>query len=322
MSMIRRAGTLQEAFLEGRPLKNSQMTGCARCAVLQKKISVLWIEMRGKKHLALNDKELQELFEALVRKYHKREYVGSDPLIFLYEYQDPLDREIVGLVVSSLSYGRVEQIKRSCRRVLSFLGSSPRNFLLTASPARIASGLHTFRHRFSTGAEVAQLLSGVRRVLKKYGSLNNLFLKGWSPRHTTVFEASCAFVRALLDGRASSLLPDPERRSACKRLNMFLRWQIRCDQVDPGGWEGVPPRALIVPLDTHLFSLARLLGLTSRKTAGLKAALEVTERLRRLCPEDPVKYDFALTRPGIHEHIRGAALHRTLHGLVKGRREL
>ena len=93
--------------------------------------------------------------------------------------------------------------------------------------------------------------------------------------------------------------------SACKRLFLFLRWMVRCDQVDPGPWKGVPAHRLIIPMDTHMHRISRLLGLTERKQADLKCALEVTRFFRNLVPEDPVKYDFALTRPGIRAPLDG-----------------
>jgi uncharacterized protein (TIGR02757 family) len=95
------------------------------------------------------------------------------------------------------------------------------------------------------------------------------------------------------------LLPRPERGSACKRLNLYLRWMVRQDQVDPGGWEGVSPARLVVPLDTHMRRLCAAMGFTRRSCAGMRAALEATARFREIAPEDPVRYDFALTRLGI-----------------------
>ena len=114
--------------------------------------------------------------------------------------------------------------------------------------------------------------------------------------------AAGRFARTQFDmsgGYRQCLLPSPESGSACKRLNLFLRWMVRSDAVDPGGWSGVSPAMLIVPLDTHMHRIAAKLGLTKRRAADFRAAREVTGAFRTIAPEDPVKYDFALTRLGI-----------------------
>jgi len=95
------------------------------------------------------------------------------------------------------------------------------------------------------------------------------------------------------------LLPNPEKGSAMKRANLFMRWMTRHDDVDPGGWNRISPARLIIPLDTHIFRISRALGLTKRKVADLKTALEITDAFRDVCPEDPVRYDFVLSRPGL-----------------------
>jgi len=95
------------------------------------------------------------------------------------------------------------------------------------------------------------------------------------------------------------LLPRPARGSACKRLNLFLRWMVRRDEIDPGGWDAVSPARLIVPLDTHMHRICGSLGLTKRSQADLQAALEITEAFRAFAPDDPVRYDFAISHLGI-----------------------
>ncbi|MRR38115.1 DUF2400 family protein, partial [bacterium] len=112
-----------------------------------------------------------------------------------------------------------------------------------------------------------------------------------------------AFTRAILPhaacGSTSSLIPDPGRKSACKRLHLYLRWMVRSDEIDPGVWTGISPDSLVVPLDTHMFRISGALGLTSRSQADEKAAREITAGFRKICPGDPVRYDFSLTRLGI-----------------------
>ncbi len=244
--------------------------------------------------------KLDELYEY----YNNREFVHPDPLEFLYGYRDIRDREIVALVASSLAYGRVVQILKSVSTVLELMGPSPESFVIESSEDRIIRTFSEFRHRFTTGAEMAGMLIGVKRIISKGSSLYKTFLSGFGDNDDTVLPALSVFagrLNAVAECCRSSLMPSPGLGSACKRLNLFLRWMVRRDRVDPGGWNRVPPSKLIVPLDTHMHRTGIRLGLTARKQADIKAAIEITEAFRRLCPEDPVKYDFALTRLGIRK---------------------
>ena len=114
-------------------------------------------------------------------------------------------------------------------------------------------------------------------------------------------------MKALLGGRTpeyrNSLLPLPDRGSACKRLNLFMRWMVRQDAVDPGGWSGVPLSKLIIPLDTHMHRISRAMGLTSRRQADMGTAMEVTRAFQKFAPDDPLRYDFVLTRLGIRKDM-------------------
>lgn len=245
--------------------------------------------------------------ERIHAQFNKRAYVDPDPLVFLYEYSDPGDREIVALIASSLAYGRVAQILKSVRKVLSVLGPSPRAFLMKSSRAVVDEALEGFKHRFSSGHEIALLLEGAKKAIERHGSLEGSFLSGYSSRHENVLPALAKFSEALcceFEGAESYLLPSPENGSACKRVNLMLRWLVRSDEVDPGGWRELPASKLVVPLDTHMFRIASGLGLTSRNSADLRTAVEITRGFAAIAPEDPVKFDFSLTRSGIHPEIR------------------
>ena len=238
----------------------------------------------------------------MYERCNRREFVSPDPLEFLYPCEDPADREIVGLIASSLAYGRVLQIKRSIEGVLARMSLSPSRFIRDASPESLGRTFSGFRHRFTTGDEMARMLLGVRNVVEKYGSLHACFSSTLEREAQTVVGALACFVEKLSaasPGRRSSLLPSPARGSACKRLNLFLRWMVRSDGIDPGGWDDIPASALIIPLDTHMHRVCRGLGLTRRRQADMRTALEVTDSFRKMVPDDPVRYDFVLTRPGI-----------------------
>lgn len=209
----------------------------------------------------------------------------------------------MGLAASSLAYGRVAQILKSVARLLEVMGSSPCDFLLNISEDRLRYLLSNFKYRFTTGDELAEMLLGAIQVVRRCGSLRECFAAGLKDEHETTLPALCAFVEELAprgdEKKHNALLPSPRRGSACKRLNLFLRWMVRKDDVDPGGWDEVPTSKLIVPLDTHMHRIGLALGFTVRKCADMRCALEITDALKRFAPEDPVRYDFSLTRLGI-----------------------
>ena len=242
----------------------------------------------------------------MYRTLNRREYVDPDPVGYLYAHDDVSDREIVGLVAAALAYGRVRQILASISRVVDVLGDSPSAVAKGIEPGTLRRRLNGFKHRFTTGDEVASLILAAGDVQRRWGSLGERFAALSAAGDGTVVPALGAFARELR-ARAfcdmPSVLPVPERGSACKRLHLFLRWMVRSDDVDPGGWDSVSPAKLVVPLDTHMHRIARDLGLTNRAQANLGTALEITDAFRAFCPEDPVKYDFAITRLGIRGDV-------------------
>ncbi len=244
---------------------------------------------------------LCELYE----KYNHREFVHPDPLEFLYRYEDPADREVVGLIASCLAYGNVRQILKTVASVLDHM-PSPHRYLRAATERSLVRTFTDFKYRFTTGEELATMLIGTKMTLERYGSLHCCFTHGLKADHDTVIPALCTFVEQLSSAfkrKPRSLLPSPTAGSACKRLNLFLRWMVRKDEVDPGGWDHVPPAKLIVPLDVHMHRISLQLGLTGRRQANLKATCEITAAFKAIEPDDPVRYDFSITRLGIRDEL-------------------
>jgi len=247
------------------------------------------------------------LFEKLYSDYNKRVYVSPDPLQFLYDYEDPLDREVVAFIASSLAYGRVPQILKSVRRVLSMLGPNPSRSLADMSRRDIEAGLGSFVHRFTGAKEMADFLFGIKTALYEHGSLEGLFGaccngSAWDSLDSFVSKLIC-YSSGADAGQNVFLLPRPSNGSACKRLALFLRWMVRSDAVDPGGWRCISPEVLFIPLDTHMFNICSAIGICNLKSANGRAAAQITEAFRVICPEDPVRYDFALTRFGIRDDM-------------------
>jgi len=264
--------------------------------------------------------ELRRRLDALYLRYDHR-HVDPDPLELVRRHAAPADREVVGLVASALAYGNVPQIKRSIARALEVLGPAPAEAVRRLDSREAARQLVGFKHRFNDGRDVACLLFFIRQMLDSCGSIERFFAVGDDPTAHDVASGLAAFsARALaldhggLYGRGPLpagagvrfFFPSPVDGSACKRLNLYLRWMVRRDGVDLGVWTSIEPARLVMPLDAHVFAIARRVRLTRYKSPGWSMALDLTRRLRRLDPDDPVKYDFAFHRMGLwkkHEEI-------------------
>ncbi|HAR32734.1 MAG TPA: TIGR02757 family protein [Desulfobacter sp.] len=256
--------------------------------------------------------KLTSKLEQLYSTYNRKQYVDPDPLLFLYNYPDVRDREIAGIIASSLAYGRVAMIMQAVSAVLDKMGPDLRGFVMHADPKNLAAMFQNFKYRFATGDHLSALIMGIQAVIADYGSLGACF----TMNHAEGTDLSEGLVRirgrVLQAGGAGHLLADPGKTSACKRSHLFLRWMVRKDQVDPGGWSNVPTAALTCPVDAHMFKIGHLLGFTKRRSADGVCAAQITEGFRRVSPDDPVKYDFCLTRFGIRDGLDMSELKRFL----------
>ena len=258
---------------------------------------------------------LRATLEVLRMRYAHRRFIHPDPLEFLHRYPDPRDREVVGLVAAGLAYGRVASILNSVERALAPLGPRPASFLRAASATDLARATRGFRHRWTSGAELGQLLRAVRNVLRTWPSLEDSFRQGWEPEQQDVWPALESWVVLLGRhglGRDNSLVAWPDRGGACKRLHLYMRWMARADRVDPGGWTAPARSQLLVPVDVHMHRIARALGFTRRRQADRRTVDEITAGFRRIAPEDPVRYDFALTRLPIRDRLSPLRIRRLL----------
>src|SRR6185436_20148964 len=230
-----------------------------------------------------------------------------DPIQVVRRYERLDDREVVGFLAAGLAFGRVQSVVNSIEAVCAAMGAAPAAFVHEFEPARDGGALRGLVHRWTRGEDLIAVLWILRQLINAHGSLEAAFAAGLDPAAPDVGPALDAFSER---ARAVDLRPAYGRRprtpgawyfftrpstgSACKRLNLFLRWMVRKDAVDPGGWTSVPARQLVVPLDTHTIRMGRCLRLTRRASPGWKMAVDITAALRELDPEDPVRYDFAL----------------------------
>lgn len=236
---------------------------------------------------------------------------ATDPIQIVRRYARPADQEIVGFCAAGLAFGRVASVMQSIERVATVLGPEPAAFVRGFDPARDAAPLQDFVHRWIRGVDIVGLLWVLRQMLEQAGSIEGFFAAG-DPGGDDVRDALDSFsARAMaLDLGAAYgtvaarpgvayFFPKPSAGSACKRLNLFMRWMVRHDALDLGAWSRVPASRLIVPLDTHVIRVGRCLQLTRHTSPGWAMAQDITAALRTLDPADPVKHDFSVCHLGM-----------------------
>ena len=256
---------------------------------------------------------IKESLDKFYKSYNLTERINSDPIEFPHRYKRPEDIEVVGFISSALAYGNVTLFKPVLERIFGVMGKSPYDFTLHFEPKKDSSLFKGIKYRMNKEEDIVCLIYLISRAVKELGSLKQLFLNFYSPTYDDIGPALSGFVdyflktdTAVVYGKKVypfgllQFLPSPAKGSTCKRLNMFLRWMVRSgDGVDFGIWNEIPPSKLIIPLDTHTARICRHISLTKRKNADWKMAKEITENLKSLDPDDPVKYDFAICHLGI-----------------------
>ncbi|RQW84798.1 MAG: TIGR02757 family protein [Geobacter sp.] len=248
-------------------------------------------------------------------------YLQNDPLLFCHRYTCTIDQEIVGLIASSLAYGKVNSIKRSVEKILAIVTPSPLQFIESFDPASGTKLLKGFKHRFNDDLDLSALFLAIKTMIEQAGSIGDYFLRFYDQQDGDLTSCLVGFTSSILhmdysavygskgippDSHFPFFFPSPSSGSACKRLCMFLRWMVRpADGIDLGLWKTIPPGKLIIPVDAHIQRISRFLGLTQRKQADWRMAQEITAALKTFDSADPVKYDFSLCHIGISEGCRG-----------------
>jgi uncharacterized protein (TIGR02757 family) len=256
-------------------------------------------------------KVLSNSLEALYAEYNRADS-ASDPVHKARPFADPADREIAAFCAAALAFGRVASVLNSIDTLLAIMGPHPAAFVRTFEPGGAHPELRAMVHRWTRGADLAALLWILRQILERSGSLESFFLESYAVEEEDIGSALDSFSRRALAldmrrayGRVPKrpgvcyFFPRPSAGSACKRLNLFLRWMVRHDEIDLGVWTRVSRAKLIVPLDTHVIRLGRCLRLTRYTSPGWKMAADITASLRRLDPDDPVRFDFSLCHVGM-----------------------
>lgn len=256
-------------------------------------------------------KSLKTILDRFYKEFDFRERLLHDPIEFPHRYKNPEDREVSGFIASCFAYGKVELFKPVIERVLATMGNQPYSFLMNFD-VRKKRGTFSFKYRFNETDDIICLLFIIHTLLVRYSSLENAFKRHYAPDGPDTGRGIIGFINEIMSidtakvyGKSiypkglTQFFPSPLKGSACKRMNLFLRWMVRDRDIDFGVWKGIPKNKLVIPLDTHIARISRCLGFTRRASADWKAAVEITNALKKLDPEDPLKYDFALCHHGI-----------------------
>ena len=252
-------------------------------------------------------KTVKPVLDQLYTKFNVAGLV-ADPIDLVRRYSDDRDREVVGFFSAALAFGRVSSVLTSIEILLEIMGASPCDYVIKFDPRRQGAAFKQFQHRWTTGHDLAALLLTLKKILKRSGSIEKFFLSGYRDDADDIGEALNSFCHRALDllGADRPLGVDyffskPSGGSGCKRLNLFLRWMVRSDHVDFGVWKNVSTKKLIIPLDTHVVRVGRCLRLTDYKSPGWAMARDITNSLKNVDQNDPVKYDFSLCHLGMQD---------------------
>lgn len=248
--------------------------------------------------------ELKAFLDKKVALYNRPSFITDDPISIPHLFTRKQDIEIAGLFAAILAWGQRPTIIRKCRELMAWMDHDPYHFILHHSEKDLKPFVE-FRHRTFNGTDTLYFIEALRYLYRQYPSLEHAFKIG---SDETVEQGLIRFHNLFFSlenhpRRTRKHLPTPERKSTCKRLNMYLRWMVRRDNkgVDFGLWRTLSPSQLICPCDLHVDRVARRLKLVRRKQTDWLTAVELTDNLRKFDPEDPVKYDFALFGLGVNE---------------------
>jgi len=253
----------------------------------------------------MNMSAVRDFLEEKALFYNRPEFIETDPVLIPRLFDSKENMEISGFLVSTIAWGNRISILKNGQRLMRLMENDPYRFILQASSDDL-NAVSGFVHRTFNGKDTLFFLKSLKNIYMRYGGLDEVFSEGYR-QGGDVRSALIRFHDLFFDmpylQRTYRHVADAGAGSAAKRLNLFLRWMVRKDDrgVDLGIWNGIPPSALMLPLDVHSGRVARELGLLHRRQNDWKAVEEVTCRLRSFDPVDPVKYDFALFGLGIFE---------------------
>lgn len=256
------------------------------------------------------NKDIHALLEIKAEQYNSPAFIADDPIAIPHQFSQKEDIEIAAFLTATIAWGTRKGILNSARRIMEAMQQVPYQFVMQHEP-RDLKPLRNLVHRTFNGHDLCYFIGALRQIYLHHGGLERALAT--QTEEPTVQQALLRFRSLFLsfphEKRLEKHVSNPAKNSACKRLNMFLRWMVRNDArgVDFGLWSSISPGQLSCPLDVHSSKVARQLGLLKRNSNDWKAVQELDFSLRQLDPLDPVKYDYALFGLGVFEKFGSAA---------------
>ena len=251
--------------------------------------------------------QIFDLLESKYEQYNKPNYIEADPICIPHSFSKQQDIEIAGLFASTLAWGLRKTIINKCKELITSMDNAPHDFILNHKEQDLKRFL-AFKHRTFNATDTLYFIDFLKRHYQQSDTLEDLFLPKIVNKEINVEKGLINFHKTFFDSpnapdRTKKHVATPLRKSACKRLNMYLRWMVRDDSrgVDFGIWKNINASKLVIPLDVHVDRVARKLNLLQRKQSDWLSAVELTENLKKYDPIDPGKYDFSLFSIGVVE---------------------
>lgn len=250
------------------------------------------------------DLQTKEYLDLLVETYETKDFIKDDPVQFPHRFSSKNDVEIAGFLASIFAYGKREVFIGKLNKLFEKMNNKPYEFICSFNTDNHI--LDDFDYRFSIGIDIVQIVLILKALYSSGETLESLFAYGWKNTQTvqgmlqTVVDYFYSRVTLPVTKGFYHLLPNPAKKSACKRLNMFLRWMVRDGEVDLGLWKFMPKSELLIPLDVHVAKISRTLGILGRSQNDYTAVLELMQKLKEFDANDPVKYDFAMFGYGVN----------------------
>lgn len=252
--------------------------------------------------------DIKQFLESKTAEYNRPSFIAEDPISIPHSFSRKEDIEISGFLTALISWGRRPAILKSAQKLMQLMDYAPYEFIIGADSSDLKR-VTGFVYRTFNASDLLFLLEALRHLYLEQGGLEKV-CETWYRKTGTIKGLISGLRTELLKtshlSRSEKHLAAPEKGSAAKRINMFLRWMVRRDNkgVDFGLWKGISPSALMIPLDVHSGNTSRKLGLLQRKQNDWKAVEELTEKLLKFDPTDPAKYDFALFGTGVYEKLQ------------------
>jgi uncharacterized protein (TIGR02757 family) len=248
--------------------------------------------------------DIKEFLEEKVNQYNTLAFIDSDPISIPHRFNLKEDIEISGFLASTIAWGNRTMIIKNAAKLIGLMGNSPYDFIMNYDEHDL-DRFNGFVHRTFNETDLVYFIKSIKNIYVNHGGLENVFAQSVTTCSTqiAIHEFKKVFFSLPHPARTSKHISDPEKGSAAKKINMFLRWMVRVDNqgVDFGIWKGISPHQLSCPLDVHSGRIARRLGLLNRNQNDAKAVFELDLNLRMMDKNDPVKYDFALFGLGVFE---------------------